>query len=124
MRLSDISRTGEMKALIGLLAARSGQLLRPAMLGNETGLAHPTVSRYLELLELVFLIKRIPAWSRNLSRRATSTPKMAMVDSGVAANLLGMDAARLIRPGAPFGPVLVTTRRPWPGPPPAWPRAT
>ena len=105
-QLSDISRTGEMKALIGLLAARSGQLLKPAALGNETGLSHPTVSRYLELLELVFLIKRIPAWSRNLSRRATSTPKVVMVDSGIAANLLDTDASRLTRPGAPFGPLL------------------
>jgi predicted AAA+ superfamily ATPase len=29
-----------------------------------------------------------------------------MVDSGIAANLLDMDASRLTRPGAPFGPLL------------------
>jgi hypothetical protein len=34
-------------------------------------------------LEEVFLIKRIPAWSRNLSSRAVGTAKLAFVDSGV-----------------------------------------
>ncbi|MGH3845938.1 MAG: DUF4143 domain-containing protein, partial [Pseudonocardiaceae bacterium] len=34
------------------------------------------------------------------------TPKVAMVDSGVAANLLDADAEQLLRPGAPFGPLL------------------
>jgi hypothetical protein len=57
-------------------------------------------------LEEVFLIKRVPAWSRNLSTRATAIPKVAMVDSGVAANLLGLGAGRLLEPGAPLGPML------------------
>jgi predicted AAA+ superfamily ATPase len=49
----------QLRALVRLAAARSGQLLRPAALGNEVSLPHSTISRYLELLELVFLIKRI-----------------------------------------------------------------
>lgn len=52
------------------------------------------------------LIKRIPAWSRNVSHRAAGTPKVAFVDSGVAANLLGADAGGLVRPGGMFGPLL------------------
>ena len=54
----------------------------------------------------MFLIKRIPAWSRNVSSRVGRTPKLAFVDSGIAANLLGEDARSLIRPGGPFGPLL------------------
>nr|WP_061296544.1 DUF4143 domain-containing protein [Herbidospora cretacea] len=34
------------------------------------------------------------------------TPKVAFVDSGVAANLLGVDAHSLLRPGGPFGALL------------------
>ncbi len=105
-QLSEIERTGEMRALIRLLAARSGQLLVATALGNETRLSHRTVGRYLDLLGEVFLIKRIPAWSRNLNTRTIGTPKVAMVDSGVAANLLAADADQLLRPGAPFGPLL------------------
>ncbi len=106
--LSEIERTGEMRALVRLLAARSGQLLVASAIGNDARLSTRTTNRYLELLEEIFLIKRIPAWSRNLSTRATATPKVTMVDSGVAANLLGMDAAGLLQPGAPFGALLET----------------
>ena len=105
-QLSEIERTGEMRALIRLLAARSGQLLVASALGSDVRLPHRTVGRYLDLLEEVFLIKRIPAWSRNLSTRTIGTPKVALVDSGVAANLLDADAGRLLRPGSAFGPLL------------------
>lgn len=67
-QLAQIERLTQLRALVRLAAARSGQLLRPAALGNEVSLPHSTISRYLELLELVFLIKRVSAWSRNLSR--------------------------------------------------------
>jgi len=95
-----------MRALIRLLAARSGQLLVVNAVGSEAGLPASTVHRYVALLEEVFLIKRIPAWSRNVSARAVGTPKLAFVDSGIAANLLGADARSLLRPGGPFGPLL------------------
>lgn len=75
-------------------------------LDRDTGISAATTHRYLSLLEEVFLIKRIPAWSRNLSLRATATPKVAFVDSGIAANLLGADPRSLIRPGGQFGPLL------------------
>jgi predicted AAA+ superfamily ATPase len=105
-QLSEIERTAEMRALIRLLAARSGQLLVVSAVGGEAGLPASTVHRYLGLLEEVFLIKRIPAWSRNVSARAVGTPKLAFVDSGIAANLLGADVRSLLRPGGQFGPLL------------------
>ena len=95
-----------MRALTRLVAARSGQLLIPGTLGGELGLPQPTVKRYLSLLEEVFLIKRIPAWSRNLRARAVSAPKVAVVDSGIAANLLELDASALRQPGPELGALL------------------
>ncbi|MEU4829287.1 ATP-binding protein [Streptosporangium sp. NPDC023615] len=105
-RLAEIERTAEMRALIRLLAARSGQLLVPGSLGSGIGLSVSTIHRYLGLLEEVFLIKRIPAWSRNLGGRAIGTSKTAFVDSGIAANLLAADARSLVRPEGVFGPLL------------------
>ena len=106
IQLSEIERGAEMRALIRLVAARSGQLLVPGALGSDLGLSQPTVKHYLGLLEEVFLIRRIPAWSRNLSTRAVGTPKVAMTDSGVAANLLDLDASGLRQPESPLGPLL------------------
>jgi len=105
-QLSEIERTAEMRALIRLLAARSGQLLVVNAVGSDARLSASTVHRYLALLEEVYLIKRVPAWSRNVSARAVGTPKLAFVDSGIAANLLGADVRSLLRPGGPFGPLL------------------
>lgn len=78
----------------------------PGALGGELGLSRDTVSRYLHLLEEVFLFKRLPAWSRNLSARTVATPKVMMVDSGIAANLCGADADLLRGAGSPLGPLL------------------
>jgi hypothetical protein len=105
-QLAEIERTREMLVLLRLLAARSGQLLVERSLSNDIDLSASTVRRYLSLLEEIFLIKRIPAWSRNLTSRATGTPKVAFVDSGVAANLLDADVRGLNRPGSCFGPLL------------------
>jgi uncharacterized protein len=105
-QLSDIERTAEMRALVRLLAARSGQLLVISRLSADSGLPVRTLNRYLALLEEVYLVKRVPAWSRNVSSRAIGTPKLAFVDSGIAANLLGADVRTLLRPGGPFGPLL------------------
>jgi len=105
-QLSEIERTTEMRNLVRVLAARSGSLLSTATLSNELALAVSTVKRYVALLEEVFLIKRIPAWSRNVSSRATTTPKVAFVDSGIAAHQVGADARSLLRPTGPFGPLL------------------
>jgi uncharacterized protein len=105
-QLSEIERTDEMMALIRLLAAHSGRLLVGRALSNHTNLSLTTVQRYLALLQEVFLIKRVPAWSRNLSKRAVGTPKVVFVDSGVAASLLNANVRNLLRPGGEFGPLL------------------
>jgi hypothetical protein len=105
-QLGEIERLAQLRTMLRLIAARNANLLVPSSLATETGLSFHTVQRYLSLLEEVFLIKRIPTWSRNLSARAVATPKVAFVDSGIVANLLQADAESLVRPGGLFGPLL------------------
>jgi uncharacterized protein len=106
MQLTEIERVPQLGALVRLLAARSGLLVAPGGLESDLQISRPTVGRYMRLLEEVFLIKRIPGWSRNLGTRATAAPKLIFVDSGIAARLLALDTHALRRPGAPFGPLL------------------
>ncbi|MGH3898013.1 MAG: ATP-binding protein, partial [Pseudonocardiaceae bacterium] len=105
-QLAEIERAPQLTTLIRLLAARSGLLVAAGSLESELQISRPTVARYLRLLEEVFLIKRVPGWSRNLGTRATAAAKLVFVDSGIAARLLALDAHTLRRPGAPFGPLL------------------
>jgi len=63
--------------------------------GRDAGLPHTTLTRYLALLETVFLVHRLPAWSRNLGQRLVKSPKVHLVDTGLACHLLGADTRRL-----------------------------
>ncbi|MCL2464472.1 MAG: ATP-binding protein [Micrococcales bacterium] len=106
VQLSQIERGPQMHALVKTLAALSGQTIAPAGIGSSLGLDNKTISRYLRLLEEVFLIKRIPPWTRRISARGTGQSKVAFVDSGLAAAVMGQSAARLRKPGAPLGGLL------------------
>jgi predicted AAA+ superfamily ATPase len=107
-QLSAIERRGELRRLLALLAGRSGGLLVPSTLATASGIPRTTLGRYLELLSAVFLIKQIPAWSSGQTQRALGTPKLAFVDSGIAAHLLGQDATRLGEPDGAAGPMIET----------------
>ncbi len=105
-QLSDIQHKGALRNLVRLLAARSATVIAANSLETALGLSRPTITRYLQALEEIFLVKRIPGWSRNLGTRATAAPKLIFVDSGLAANELAVSSRGLLRPGAPFGPLL------------------
>ena len=76
--------------LLQLLAARNGELLNTAGLSRELGLHRSTVREYIAVLERLFLVRRLPPWHRNVGKRLVRTPKMHMVDSGLAATLAGL----------------------------------
>jgi uncharacterized protein len=106
--LAAIERRGDLRRLLALLAGHSGSLLVPAALAATSGIPRSTLNRYLELLTAVFLIKQIPAWSAGQTRRAIGTPKLAFVDTGISAHLLGQDAGRLGEPDGAAGPMIET----------------
>ncbi|MGH3967847.1 MAG: ATP-binding protein [Mycobacterium sp.] len=106
-QLSDIGRGEELRRMLQLVAARTGQLLVASQLANDLSVSGRTVLRDLDLCEEIFLIKRVPAWSSNLATRVISSPKVAFVDSGVAAYLLGQSSRRLRELTSPtLGPLL------------------
>ena len=105
MQLSTIESGHRMRTLVELLSGRMGQVFTIAGLARSLGLSQQTVERYVTLLEEVFLIKRIPGWG-GVNVRATSSPKLMFVDSGIAAMMLGVDEASLRRINGPIGPLL------------------
>lgn len=105
-QMADIQRPEEMRRLLSVIAARMGALAVVRSIANDVELPAMTLKRYLDLLELVFVIKRIPAWSSNLTRRAISTPKLILTDSGLGGHLTGMSEERAKDPTAPVGQLL------------------
>lgn len=105
-QISDIERPAEMRRLLSVIGARMGGLAVIQSIAGDVGLPRVTLSRYLDLLELIFVIKRIPAWSSNLTTRAISTPKLIVTDSGLGGRLIGMSPERARDITAPIGPLL------------------
>jgi len=102
--LREMARLNEPSAaatILRALAAVTSQELVIAALAERTGLTRETVARYVGLLQVVFLVHEVPIWSRNLSARMVKHPKVHLVDSGLAAHLLGATPEKLARPGAP-----------------------
>lgn len=94
----DLARVEALHALpnlLKLLAARTSGLLNLADVGRDAGLPHTTLTRYLALLETVFLVQRLPAWAANLGQRWVKAPKLHLVDTGLACHLIGADPRRL-----------------------------
>ena len=108
IELAGIERRGDLRRLLSLLAGRSGSLLVPATLSAASGIPRTTLNRYLELLSAVFLIKQLPAWTSGHPGRTIGTPKLAFVDTGIAAHLIGQDASRLGEPDGASGPLVET----------------
>jgi predicted AAA+ superfamily ATPase len=97
-----------MPTLLSLLAARSSGLLNVSELSRSAGIKLTTLNRYLSLLETVFLIRRLPAWSPNVGKRLVKSPKLHFVDTGLAAHLLGLDERGLMASPRAFGALLET----------------
>ena len=97
VQLGEIQRRDELRRLIRILAARMAAPLSIENVARELTISKTTVERYVALLEEVFLVKRVPAWTTSATGRATRMRKLLMVDSGLGAHLVGVTAGRVER---------------------------
>lgn len=94
--------------LLTLLAARTSGLTNLADIGRDAGLSHTTLTRYLALLETVFLVHRLPAWSPHMGKRLVKAPKLHLVDTGLACHLIGANARRFSEEPSLLGRMMET----------------
>lgn len=104
--LATLDKIARVPNLVEVLAHHAGDLVNWANLGGKLGLDAATVQRYVTLLEHLFLVRRVRAYSGNDLKRVVSTPKLHFLDSGLLAGLLGLEAGRLRLDRQPLGPVL------------------
>lgn len=110
--LSRLRQREQLPGLLRRLAAQTAGVLNVTRAAGEAGLDRTTAADYVKLLEAVFLIMRLPAWGTTVRARATSAPKVHIVDAGLAARLLHVTPERLARRDATslsqFGHLLET----------------
>jgi uncharacterized protein len=94
--LANVGQLTEVPNLVQLLAHRAGGLVNFAELSRASGLPQTTLKRYISFLETLFLVRRLPAWERNPSKRLVKAPKIFFPDSGLLAHLVGLSQNRLM----------------------------
>jgi uncharacterized protein len=95
--VADIRRLEAVPSLVRLIAGQAANLFKAEGMSSDLSITTKTVQTYTELLETVFLVKRVKAWRASIGRREVTTPKIYIVDSGLLAYLLGADEARARR---------------------------
>ncbi|TAF72538.1 MAG: ATP-binding protein [Flavobacterium sp.] len=80
----------QLKRLLVMCAHNQGQLLNYSKLGESLGLTHPTIRRYIDLLEQTFILRTIPPYEVNVKKRLVKSPKVFVRDSGILHQLLSI----------------------------------
>lgn len=86
----ELFRVRQRQALaevLNRLAGQTAQILNVTKIGEGIGVRRETVENHIRLLEDLYLVHRLPAWGKTLHSRATGSPKVHVVDSGLAARL-------------------------------------
>jgi len=106
--LANVEQLTEIPNLLQLLALRSAGLLNFADVSRTSRLSQTTLKRYFSLLEMLFLVVRLPSWERNRAKRMVKAPKVFLPDSGLLAHLAGITEDALV-PGTGLPGGLVET---------------
>ncbi len=106
--LAHIQQLDALPRLMALAATQTAHLINISDLAGPFRVSRTTIRDYITLLARLFLIEELPPWHSNRLSRLVKTPKLHMGDTGLAAALLGLDAADLWDDRALFGQLLET----------------
>lgn len=87
--LANIEGLTMLPNILHLLAIRAGSTINLSEISRLSGVKHSTLQRYIALLEQVFLINKIPAWTPNAEGKYVKSPKIYINDSGLLCSLRG-----------------------------------
>ncbi|MFN6113073.1 MAG: ATP-binding protein [Bacteroidota bacterium] len=89
-QLGVMATPQQLRRFCTMLAHQQSATVNFTKLGNALGLDSKTVRTYIELLEGLYLIRKIPAWSTNVGKRLVKAAKFQWRDSGLVHALLGL----------------------------------
>ncbi len=101
--LEQVADLESFRAFFSLVAAATGQFLNLARLGRDAGVSAPTARRWLNLLATSRLIVLLPPYFRSFGKRIRRSPKLHLLDPGLASWTLGYRDRDSIRQGPALG---------------------
>ena len=109
--IRDVGELRDISAFIrfyNIIAPRSCGLLNKSDLASDANLSEPTVNNYLSMLEMIYQISLLGAYSSNISKRFIKSPKMYLTDSGLFSHLLGISSGEELIDSTHKGDVVET----------------
>ena len=79
-----------------MLAHVHGQVWNAAEFARSFGVSDTTVRGYLDLLAGLYLVRILPPWFENLSKRQVKSPKVYLADSGLLHAILGLSTRAVL----------------------------
>lgn len=83
LALENIKNSDKIIKLLRLIAFQIGSEVSLLELGSQLGMSKNTVEKYLDLLSKVFIIHKVPGFSRNLRKEITKSSKWYFIDNGI-----------------------------------------
>ena len=113
LAVDGLKNSGKMRDLLRLVAFQMGNEVSYDELGKQLGMSKTTVEKYLDLLEKVFVIYRVGAYSRNLRKEVAKAGKWYFWDNGIRNAIIGAFSPLSIRQdvGALWENYLIGERR-------------
>ena len=96
-QLRRIGRTGDLRDILMRAVGQTASLLNVSKVAADVQPSWGTTADYINLLEALFLIQRLPAWGVTVLPRTLETPKIHIVDSGIGAFLLRLSSEKMAR---------------------------
>jgi len=88
VNLKDVSL---FEKFMKLLAGRVGQLVDYSSLGNDVGVDSKTIKNWLSILEVSYIVFKLPPFYENFGKRVIKSPKYYFTEVGLLVYLLGIE---------------------------------
>jgi predicted AAA+ superfamily ATPase len=87
--LANIEGLTQIPNILQLIGTRVGSTVNISDIARLSGVKNTTLQRYMALLEHVFLILKVPAWTPNIEGQFVKSPKIFLNDTGLLCHLRG-----------------------------------
>jgi len=103
--VSAIRDLSTFRRFLGLLATRTGQILNKTDLAAPLGVSVPTITEWLSILEVTGQIALVPPYFESFGKRIVKSPKIYLLDSGLASFFLAIESEHDLVSSAFLGPL-------------------
>lgn len=103
--VSSIRDLATFRRFIAIVASRCGQMLNKTDMAAPLGVSVPTITEWLSILEITNQILLVPPFYENFGKRLIKSPKLYLMDSGLACHLLGIADEKALSTSPFAGPL-------------------